>query len=509
MPTANQGAPNRILITIIVMSAAIMQVLDTTIVNVAIPNMQGALNASPDEISWVLTCYLVSSAICMPLTAYFADRLGRKTFLLISIIGFTIASMFCGLADSLGELIIFRILQGVFGASLVPLSQAIIADIYPLPERGVAMSIWGAGIMLGPILGPTLGGYFSEYFNWRWNFYVNLPVGTLAIIGTIYFVEQTEPRERKLDWISYFLIAIGIGTLQFSLDRGSQSGWFDSKLILTTVCIAASSFIVFVLYSKMFPKNSIFSLKVITNRNFYVSSIIMGYLSLCFYGSIVLQPLMLSNLYNYPEFTTGLVLGIRGVASFMAMIIVGKIIHKVHPRNIILLGLVINMLGNYICTFYTLEASMRWIIYPIILQGIGIGLSFIPLSIMCLSTMPKPYMNEAAGLFSLTRIMGASMGVSILITYFSRRTQGVWGQLGGHINMFSDKVQEYLQGLNLLPMEPMATQILGYELAQHAQMQAIIDSFYLLSVSFLAILPLALFFEREKKLVDASTIVNH
>lgn len=508
-PSIDGTQPNKVLITIIVMSAAIMQVLDTTIVNVAIPNMQGALNASPDEISWVLTSYLVASAICMPLTGYIADRIGRKTYLIGSIFGFTIASMLCGMSETLMQLVIFRILQGVFGASLVPLSQAIIADTYSPPERGSAMSIWGMGIMLGPILGPTLGGYFAEYFNWRWNFYVNVPVGIFATLGAWYFIDDTPKQSRTLDWYGFILIALGIGMLQFTLDRGNQVDWFNSNTICITASCAVISFLAFIIYSKFYTKNPIFSLQVITNQNFYASCIIMAFVALGFYGSVILQPIMMSNLFNYPEFTIGLVMGPRGIASMLAMLVVGRIIQKIHPKYILLLGLILIMLGNYACTLYTLDINVWWMIWPIVLQGIGIGLSFVPLSVMCLSTMPKQFMNEAAGLFSLMRIMGASTGVSIIITYFSRRTQICWNQFGGFVNPYNENLDLYLKDMQLSSTDPLTMQIIGHELSKYAQFQAIIDAFFVLSICFVFMLPLTLLFKKEKHLVDTVTIVNH
>lgn len=487
-------AQNKTLVTLIVMSATIMQVLDTTIINVAIPEMQGALNAAPDEITWVLTSYLVSSAIFLPLTGFIADRIGRREYLLISMIGFTIASMLCGISESLTQLVIFRTLQGVFGAGLVPLSQAILADTYPPEERGMAMSIWGMGVMLGPILGPTLGGYFTEYMNWRWNFYVNVPVGVITIIGVWYCIADTPKVVRKLDWIGFGLLALGIGMLQFTLDRGNQDDWFNSNLICITTGIAIFGIFGFLIYSKYSKREPMFNVAVITNRNFYTASIIMSFLALGFYGAMVLQPIMLSNLFDYPEFTIGLVMAPRGLASMFCMLFVGRLMNILHPRYILLLGLALNMLGNYAATYYTLDSDMFTLIFPILLQGCGIGLSFIPLSTMCLSTMPKQFMNEAAGLFSLMRTIGASAGISIVITYFTRQSQVSWNELGGFINPYNPSVYQYLSSLNLEPTDPLAAQILQIQLSTYTQLQAIIDSFFLLSFCFILMVPLTMLF---------------
>lgn len=503
------SATHKYLISAIVMSVTIMQVLDTTIVNVAIPDIQGALNAAPDEIAWILTSYLVASAICMPLNGYLADKLGRKTYLLGSIIGFTVASMLCGLSESLTQLVIFRTLQGIFGAGLVPLSQAILAETYPLEERGTAMSLWGMGIMLGPILGPTLGGFFCEYLSWRWNFYVNVPVGILAIIGVWYFIDDVKVHERTLDWTAYGLLALAIGLLQFTLDRGNQDDWFSSNLIISTSLLAIFCFAGFIFYNKFFARKPMFSMEVLANRNFFAACIIMTFIALGFYGSMLLQPIMLSNLYGYPEFTVGLVMAPRGLASMCSMFLVGRLIHKIQPRYILLTGLILNMCGTYVATFYTLDASMFWLIWPIILQGFGIGLTFVTLSIMCLSNMPKQYMNEAAGLYSLMRTLGASAGISVVMSYFSRCSQISWNELGSFINPFNPDVYTYLDKINLLPTDPLAVQILGYELSMYAQLQGIIDSFFLLTAGFVLMLPLTLLFKRPKPQTEKVVVIEH
>ncbi|HSX19968.1 MAG TPA: DHA2 family efflux MFS transporter permease subunit, partial [Gammaproteobacteria bacterium] len=364
-----QASSHKYIITFVVMSATIMQVLDTTIVNVALPDMQGALNASPDEIAWVLTSYIVASAIFMPLTGYISDKIGRKKYLLGSMIGFTIASMFCGLSQNLSELVAFRLLQGVFGASLVPLSQAILAHTYPPEERGRAMAIWGMGVMLGPVLGPTLGGYFAEYMTWRWNFYVNVPVGIVTIILAIFYIDETEIKERSLDWFGFGLLALGIGMLQFTLDRGNQDNWFESNVICATAVLAFLGLSSFAVYSKYFAKNPIFNVEVLTNRNFYAASIIIAFLIMGLYGAMVLQPIMLNNLFYYPEFTIGLAMVPRGLASMFSMLFVPKLMSIMHPRYIVLIGIALSMFGNYVQTYYTLEADLLWMVWPLVFQG--------------------------------------------------------------------------------------------------------------------------------------------
>jgi DHA2 family multidrug resistance protein len=489
---------HKILITISVMSATVMQVLDTTIVNVALPDMQGSFSANPDEISWVLTSYLVSSAIFMPLTGFFADRLGRKSYLILSIIGFTIASMLCGMSTNITEIVIFRLLQGIFGASLVPLSQAIMADTYPLHERGKAMAIWGMGVMIGPILGPTLGGYLTEYFNWRWNFYINLPVGIISATLAWYFIDETDKVPRTLDWKGLGLLAMGIGALQFTLDRGNQEDWLESNMICVAAFLSFVGLVGFIYYSIYVTKNSIFNLEIFKDRNFCAASTIMAFLGLGLFGAMVIQPIMLSSLFDYPALTIGLIMAPRGIASLFTMFIVGRTIHIFSHRSFILVGITLSMLGNYAATNYNLQMDLFWIIWPIVLQGLGIGLIFIPLSTQCLSTLAQHHINDAAGLFSLMRTIGFSAGISIVVTYFTRQGQVGWNQLGGYLNPYNPNLHAYLQPLHLHHNDMLGAQVLARELARQAQMQAVVNVFYLITVVFLLMIPLVFLLDNKR-----------
>lgn len=484
---------NKLLVTIAVMSATIMQVLDTTIVNVALPEMQGAFSANPDEISWVLTSYLVASAIFMPLTGYFVARFGRKRFLIWSIIGFTIASALCGIATSLAEMVIFRLLQGIFGAGLVPLSQSIMADTYPISQRGKAMAIWGMGVMLGPILGPTLGGYFTEYFDWRWCFYVNLPIGIISALMAVYVVSESELKKRILDWLGLTFLAVGIGALQFTLDQGNHADWLDSNMIRITSIIAVISLASFVYYSLYVNENAIFEVKIFKDRNFTVSCLIMASMGMGMFGAMLIQPLMLNSLFFYPAFTIGLVMAPRGLASLGSVVVVSKIVHKYPARNIIFVGLIFSMLGNYGATFYNLYISEFWIILPIIFQGFGLGFIMVPLSSQCIATLPAHLISEATGLFSLMRTVGASAGISIVITYVSRQGQIAWNQMGGLINPYNPDTYVYLNKVHLSVTDPIAIRLFARELGRQAQMQAYVNGFFLITVSFLCMLPLVFF----------------
>jgi DHA2 family multidrug resistance protein len=482
---------NRFLITTGVMAATVMQVLDTTIVNVALPDMQGTFSATPDQISWVLTSYLVASAIFMPLTGFFSDKLGRKKYLMASILGFTVASALCGLSATLSEIVIFRLLQGIFGAALVPLSQAILVDTYPKEERGKAMAIWGMGIMVGPILGPTLGGYLTDTFNWRWTFYINLPVGILSLIMAWQVVPDTERRQRTLDWLGLTCIAIAIGATQYVLDRGNQEDWFESDSIKILAISAIAGFISYVLLS-IFRKSvkPIFEVELFEDRNFVSSCIIMTAMGLGLFGSMVIQALMLENLLLYPTFTAGLTMAPRGIASMVSMIFVGKYATRISPRTFITIGIFLNAIATYIGTFYYLDISSGWVIWPSIIQGLGIGFVMIPLSTIALSTLGPHLITEGAGLFSLMRTFGFSMGISAVATILTRHTQIAWNNLSGFLKSFSPSVLNYLDNFQLTPNDPLSAVVLAKELARQAQMVAIVDIYIAMTWSFVLMLPL-------------------
>lgn len=489
----------RFLITVVVMSATLMQVIDTTIVNVALPHMQGSLGASSDEITWTLTSYLVSSAIFMPLTGYLSDTFGRKKFLIISIAGFTLVSALCGASTSLGELVVFRLLQGVFGAGLVPLSQAILADIYPPEERGKAMAIWGIGVMVGPIVGPTLGGYLTDVTTWRWTFYVNIPVGILTLLLSN-VIPDTPKNSRQMDWLGLSLISLAIGGMQFVLDRGNQEDWFNSSMICFVTYIAVAGFLGFVLHNLAPHKKSVFELRIFKDRNFAIASVLLGFFGLGLYGMMVIQPLMMEGLFDYPALTTGLMMAPRGISGMVSMILIGKLITRVDPRYLVIIGVVICIIGISLGTLYsTQHISPFWIIIPMIIQGFGLGMIFVPLSTIAYSTLSVHLRTEAAGLFSLLRTIGSSIGISIVITLYTRGTQHFWNQLGGFINIYNPQLQDYIKALNLRPDEPLGAALLANELFKQAAMLSFINVFAVIKWCFVLMIPLVLLLKKGGK----------
>jgi len=490
------AAADRFLITLAVMSSTLIQVLDTTIVNVALPHMQGELGATSDQISWVLTSYLVSSAICMPLTGYFADVLGRKRFLLICISGFVIASALCGISTSVAEIVAFRLLQGVFGAALVPLSQAIMADAYPPEERGKAMAIWGLGVMVGPVAGPTLGGWLTEVASWRWTFYINVPVGALSLFLAMQFIPETRKRERRMDWTGFALMAIGIATLQYLLDRGNQRDWFEADDIVASTILSIVCISLFVIYSLKRGDKAIFNVRMFQDRNFGVCCFIMSAMGLGMFGGLVLQPILLEGLLGYPIVTTGIVMAPRGIATAISMIIVGRLVSIVDARILVTIGMVCGAVGSYAMTFYSLETTTINIVWPAFVQGIGLGLIFVPLSTVAYATLDRSRMAEAAGMYSLVRTIGASIGISIVTTVMTHQAQIIWNELGAHVTVYQSAVIDYLARLGLRPTDPRGLAIIAREVAMQSQMGALLDAFKMITFSYAFMLPLVFLLRR-------------
>ena len=486
---------DRIWISIAVMAATIMQVLDMTITNVALPYMAGSLGATTDNISWVLTSYLVASSIVMPLTGYLTDRLGRRRYLLISIGGFVVTSGLFGIATGLYEMVLFRILQGVFGASLVPLSQAIMVENFPAAERGRAIAIWGMGVMVAPILGPTLGGYLTEAINWRWIFYINLPVGAISLLLAARYVPGTAIKQRRMDWLGLASLGVAVGALQLVLDRGQQDDWFSSPWIRMETGVAVAGFVLFLLHSLRAKEHPLFDLSMFKDRNFALACLMMAAMGIGMFGGQLLQPLFLENLLAYPTMTAGLILMPRGLGTFFAMSLSGRLLGRgISPKWLVLPGVILSMFGSYMMTDY--NAKVAWIdmILPMLLQGAGMGFIFVPLSTLAFSTLPKEAATEAAGIYSLVRSLGAAIGISMVSTYLARTTQAQWSLLRGTVNPFNPAVHSYLQALPSQP-QGLGMQILAREIGTQAQLTAFVSSFWFVAASFFLMLPLVLLLE--------------
>jgi DHA2 family multidrug resistance protein len=478
------------------MSATIMPVLDTTIINVALPHMQGSLSASPDQIAWTLTSYMVATAIFMPLTGYINDKIGQKKYLLLCIASFTVVSCLCGAATSLPEMIVFRALQGMLGAGLVPLSQSIMGEVYTGKDRHKGTAIWGMGVMIAPILGPTLGGYLTEIANWRWTFYVNVPIGILAFFLAWRAVPDSARKERSMDWIGLALISLAIGATQYVLDRGSQVDWFSADSIRVATVLAIGGLIGFLLYSLPPGKRMVFDLRIFADRNFTLCCLILLLLGMSLFGVMVLLPLLLENLLNYPVSTTGLVLAPRGISTMLSIVIVGWLAPRLGTSWIIALGILIAAAGTWFSTYYSVMISFGWATAVSMIQGFGLGMIFYPIITVAFATLPARLHTEAAGLFSLVRVLGGSIGISISMTLLTKYGQVAWNQLGGSINPYNPALYQYLAHLHLKPTDATAVAILNSELYSQAQMVAFINVFAVIALTFLLMLPLVFLLRR-------------
>lgn len=425
------------MVTISIMLATIMQALDTTIANVALPHMQGALNATQEQATWVLTSYIVAAAIMTAPVGILAARMGRKRLFMGSVVGFTIASILCGAAPGLIEMVVFRLLQGVFGAALVPLSQAVLLDIYPKEKHGQAMAMWGVGVMLGPILGPTLGGWLTEYYNWRWVFYINVPIGIAAFMGMMIFMEETEKvTERKFDVLGFVLLGLSIGALQMMLDRGQSKDWFSSTEIVVEAVLAGLSFYLFIVHVLTAKSQPFLEPAMFKDRNYAVSLVLMFVVGIILLASMALLPPFLQNLMGYPALLTGMVLAPRGVGVMIAMMVVGRLVAKVDARWLILFGLLLTSFSLHEMSLFTMDIPVSTLVYTGVIQGFGMGFVFVPLSTLAYATLDPRYRNDAAAIYSLSRNIGSSVGISIVIALLAYNIQVNHSDLASHLPSF-------------------------------------------------------------------------
>jgi DHA2 family multidrug resistance protein len=486
---SEHDSANRWPITISIMLATVMNSLDTTIANVALPHMQGSVSASPEQITWVLTSYIVAAAVMTPLSGWLADRIGRKRMFLISIALFTAASMLCGIATSLPEIVIFRLLQGVGGAALIPLSQAVLLDINPPEKHGQAMAIWGAGAILGPILGPALGGYFTENWSWRWCFYINLPVGILAFLGVFLFISSDSNRKAKpFDFLGFGMLTLFVAGFQMLLDRGPSQDWFHSGEIWTELILAIIGLWVFIVHTMTTP-HPFFDRALIRDRNFVTASVFGFFIGILLFSTMALLPPMMQTLMGYPVLTSGLVSMPRGVGSFMAMFIVGRLIGRVDTRLILFTGLTLSCVALWQMMNFDLSMGVKPFITSGIIQGLGIGLLFVPLSTLAFATIPPHLRPEGSSVYTLIRNLGSSVGISIMNALVVQNTQTMHASLAAKVDPSNPVVRADLAGmLSSIP----GLEALNGELTRQATMVAYVDDFRLMFVITLACMPMLL-----------------
>jgi MFS transporter, DHA2 family, multidrug resistance protein len=475
------------------MLATFMQGVDTTITNVALPHMQGSLSASQDQIAWVVTSYIVAAAIMTPLTGWLAGRFGIKYVFLISVIGFTVASALCGAATSLVQLVIYRLLQGVCGAALVPLSQAVLFQINPPERHAKAMAVWGMGVILGPIIGPALGGWLTDYYNWRWVFYINLPVGILSSIGILIFIHETRHGHREpFDFFGFAALSIAIGALQMLLDRGELKDWFGSVEIWFETTIAGLALYLFVVHTVTASDRSFLNRDLLKDGNCIVGTLLMFLIGIPLYGTMTLLPLMLQNLMNYPVVTTGLVTAPRGIGTMAAMFLVAKLVGRIDTRLIILTGLLVTVASMWQMTGFSLQMGMGPVITSGVLQGFGLGFVFTPLSIVTFSTLPRNIMTQGTAIFSLMRNIGGSIGISVVVALLSENTQIVHSRLVENLRPDNPLARApFLGPVWSLTNQP-GIAALNAEATRQAAMVAYLDDFKLMMIIVVLAAPLLL-----------------
>jgi DHA2 family multidrug resistance protein len=497
MPAENAaGGGNRLAITICVILATLMQALDTTIANVALPYMQGSVSATQDQIDWVLTSYIVAAAIMTPPTGFLAGRFGLKRLFLVSVAGFTVASMLCGMAQSLPQIVLFRVLQGAFGAALVPLSQSVLLNINPPERQGSAMAMWGVAVMAGPILGPVLGGWLTENYTWRYVFYINVPIGILCFLGMKTFLTDTaSDANEKLDWFGFGTLSLGVGAAQVMLDRGEQLDWFGSGEIIIEAIVAASAFYLFLVHTftakKPFVRPALFR-----DRNFTAGTLFVFVVGLTYYASLALQPPYLQDLMNYPIVTAGLVLGPRGIGTMGVMLIVGRLIGRVDTRLLLGLGLGLTASAFYAMTGWTPDVSQSTIIGVGVLQGVGLGFLFVPLSTVALATLSPEQRTEGAGLYSLSRNIGSSVGISVVNALLTRNTQINHAEIAQHVTAVNRAFENPAVTQFWNPLTAAGRAALDAMITQQAQVIAYIDDYKLLMIATLAVIPLLIVFKK-------------
>ena len=495
------ASTNKWLITISVMIPTLIEILDTTVVNVSLTHIQGSLSAGQEEVTWVLTSYLVSNAVVIPMSGWLADLMGRKRYLITSVILFTLSSLLCGLAISLPQLVFFRVLQGVGGGGLQPMSMAILMEAYPPEERGMAMAIFGMGIVVGPILGPVLGGFLTDYYSWRWIFYINLPIGILAIFMCQSFIFDPPDRKglgpgAKIDYLGLFLLCVGLGCLQIVLDKGQMEDWFSSDFIIIMSLISAVALIALVFW-ELRQEYPVLDFRVLKDRSFAAGNVVMFTGFFAFFSSIVLLPSFLQNLLGYTALQAGLVLGPSGILTLLLMPVSGKLTQKVDPRRMLAVGLLVNAYALYYMSGFNLDIDFATAAMGRVIQGAGMPFFFVPLSMVTMAFVSVNQMNRASAMFNLLRNLGGSFGVAFVTTLLARRTQFHHLRLTEHLtsydpgfNMSVESLEQYLTPhLGAMADVNHAAQSIIYgQMQRQSAALAFNDAFYVLTFMFLGLI---------------------
>ena len=486
------------LVTIAVMLAVLIQVLDTTIANVALPHMQASLGATQDSINWVLTSYIVASAIAIPIAGWLADRIGRKRLLVMAVIAFTIASFLCAIAQSLSQMVAFRAIQGVSGAFLVPLAQATLFDIFPREKHAQAMALFGGGIMIGPILGPLLGGWLTDSFDWRWVFLVNLPIGAIATVMLLRFMPRTELTRRRFDLFGFALIGIGLGALQLMLDRGQHLDWFESTEILVELGLTVAAFWMFIIHT-ITAKDPLFERHMFVDRNFATGLFFMAVTGVLLLAGLALLPPLLQRLYGYSVLQSGELTMPRGIGTLISMVTVGRLAQKIDLRVLVALGMALMGGSLYMMTGFALVQGTRPVIVSGIIQGLGLGMLFVTIQSLAFATLEPRLRTAAASLLNLSRNIGGSVGISIVTAQLTRNLQVAHSDIGAHFT--EQNAPSALGALTdqlCLPAQA-ALALLDAEINRQAAFIAYLDDFKLMMWITFAAIPLVLLLKPPKR----------
>ncbi len=508
-PRPRPAEVNPWLVAIAVMSSTFMEVLDTTVVNVSLPHIAGSLSATIEETTWTLTSYLVANAIILPMTGWLASAFGRKRLLLLSVVGFTVASFFCGLAPTLPFLIIFRIVQGACGGGLQPLSQAILLEAFPPEKRGQAMAFWALGIVVAPMLGPVAGGWLTDNYSWRWVFYINVPIGFVSILLTQRFVfDPSYLRQKvvKVDYWGIMLLVLGIACLQIMLDKGQEEDWFSSHFIVILAVLATAGLVGLVIRELM-TDHPIIDLGVFRYKSYAVGTFLMTILGFVLYGSTVLLPLLMQVLLGYTATHAGVTNLPRGLASFLIMPFVGRLTGKMDARKMLAIGLTGGAIAMYQLSRFNLNVGFWNFWWPLILQGAALGFIFVPLTTVTNNPIPKERLGNATSLFNLMRNLGASIGIALVQTYQFRRQQTHINILGAHVNPYSAQANNMIdalrssfvaRGSDVADATRKAYDAVWGIIQRQAAMLSYNDTFLLLAIMFIAMLPLLLLLRKPK-----------
>jgi len=497
------------LIAVSVLFATFMEVLDTTVVNVSLPHIAGSLSASIDEATWALTSYLVANAIILPMTGWLASRFGRKNLLMLSVVGFTSSSFLCGIAPTLGTLILFRILQGATGGCLQPLSQAVLLEAFPPKDRGKAMGFWGLGIVVAPILGPVLGGWLTDNYSWRWVFYINLPVGIASIVMTKLFIfdpPYLRQEKRGIDYWGIGMLAVGIGALQILLDKGQEEDWFSSHWMTALAIISVICLVALVIH-ELTTDDPVVDLRVFKLRSYAVGVFLMTTLGFVLYGSMVLLPIMLQTLLAYPPLQAGIAMAPRGVGSFFMMPLTGLMTGRFDARKLLTAGLLIGGLTLIWLSWLNLQAGYWDIFWPQLIQGVGMSLVFVPLTTVSMDPVPRERMGNATSLFNLMRNIGGSVGIATTGTMLARQQQSTTALLGRNVTVYDTTSQSMLAQMKMSFVAAGADAVTATQRAyaalfglvqRQATMVSFVQIFQLLGIMFIALVPLVLLMQRPK-----------